>query len=125
MCQIPKHIIKYYFSISALIFSALLHAQYTHQFEHIELPIEKQDLGANSILEDSKGLIWFGLSEGLVVYDGYNGKIVLRVLDEDEISEFGRVEALIEDKSGKIWVGTNSGVYVYDPVTGNSKPLKP
>ena len=98
-------------------------AQNSYQFEHINLPIEKQDTQALCLLEDSRGFIWIGFNGGLSYYDGYKGKSVLLVLADGTKQEFSRVQSLVEDRDHNIWVGTNNGVYIYNPATGVSNHL--
>ena len=41
-------------------------------FEHISSEDGLSQVTVNSILQDSKGFMWFGTSDGLNKYDGYN-----------------------------------------------------
>ena len=91
-------------------------AQGNYKFEHIELPTELLDQKARCILEDSKGFMWFGFDNGLVIFDGYKGKKIRLVLENRSARNFPSVAALVEDANGKIWVGTPAGVYIYNPV---------
>jgi signal transduction histidine kinase/ligand-binding sensor domain-containing protein/DNA-binding response OmpR family regulator len=110
-----------YLSIILLYFYALnLSAQGNYKFEHIELPTEQIDQKARCILEDSKGFIWFGFDNGLVIYDGYKGKKISLVLETRNARNFPSVAALVEDTNGKIWIGTQNGVYIYNPIKETS-----
>lgn len=118
------HSIKFHFIYLFILFllfsSPKICAQTIHKFEHINLPSEVLDRKTNTILEGSKGFMWFGFENGLVIYDGYKGKIVNAVLEDGNIQSFGPVNDLIEDANGKIWVGTQRGVYIYDPIKETS-----
>lgn len=65
-----------------------------------------------SVLEDSKGRIWVGTVDGLVMYrqDGTS-----KLFQEQNSSlPDNYVIALSEDKRGRVWIGTAEGVAVYD-----------
>ncbi len=110
----------YLFAIFSCFFTTSVNAQGNHKFEHIALPSEVEDSKANCILEDATGFIWFGFDFGLVVYDGYKGKVVNSVVENNTSQGFGSVTSLIEDLNGKIWVGTSNGVFIYNPVKETS-----
>lgn len=101
-----------------------LSAQRNNKFEHIELPTEYLNRKARCILEDSKGFIWFGFDNGLLIYDGYKGKKISLVLENGKVNNFSTITSLVEDASGKIWVGTLTGVYIYNPINETSVYLK-
>lgn len=78
-------------------------------FKHIT---EKQNLSSNtvlSILQDSRGFMWFATSVGLCRYDGYRIKVYLTD-PSDSISLSGNFtySNLIEDIHGNLWIGTLS-----------------
>jgi ligand-binding sensor domain-containing protein/signal transduction histidine kinase len=67
-----------------------------------------------SIVQDKQGFIWFGTSEGLNRYDGYDF-VIYRHDEKDSTSIISdNVHALIEDKAGEIWIGTGGGLCKYD-----------
>ena len=72
-----------------------INAQGSHRFEHIDLPSEFSGIKAHKILEDSKGVIWIGFNNGLVVYDGYKGTKVDCVFEDETRSDFGAVVSLV------------------------------
>ena len=69
------------------------------------------------ILQDRKGLLWFGTQEGLNRYDGYRFT-VHRARDRDGFLRDHDITALIEDAQGNLWVGTSRGLYRHDLDTG-------
>lgn len=118
-----NYILILFFTVFTLFYATSISAQKNHEFEHINLPTEVVDSKANCILEDSNGFIWFGFNNGLVVYDGYKGKIVSCVLKDGSSQGFGAVNSLVEDINGKIWVGTPNSVFIYNPIKETSVSL--
>ena len=64
-----------------------------------------------SVLEDSKGNLWFG-TIGAGVYR-YDGKKFTNITTKDGLAH-DRVGCFYEDKAGNIWMGTEGGISVYD-----------
>ncbi|MBJ2173597.1 response regulator [Aureibaculum sp. A20] len=69
--------------------------------------------GVTSILEDSKGYLWFGTYDGLNKYDGYHLDTYKNTLDNDILTS-NRIRALSEDKNGNIWIGTDEGITIFN-----------
>ena len=57
----------HFLTILSFFYAASLNAQGNYKFEHIELPSGITDSKANCILEDSKGFIYLGFDNGLVI----------------------------------------------------------
>lgn len=64
-----------------------------------------------SLLEDSKGNLWFG-SIGAGVYR-YDGKTFTNYTTKEGLAG-NRVGCFYEDKQGNIWIGTDTGISWYD-----------
>ena len=73
-----------------------------------------------AILKDRKGFMWYGTSDGLWRYDGYQ-HIVYKYNPKDTNSlSSSFVTCLIEDKKGNLWAGTLSGgLNRFDPITNS------
>ncbi len=70
-----------------------------------------------AVLQDSRGLMWFGTENGLNRYDGYRTTIYKHdPLDSHSLSH-NRVMALFEDSEGILWVGTLGGLHTFDRLT--------
>ncbi len=66
---------------------------------------------AFSILEDAKGVLWFG-TIGAGVYK-YHCETFQNITKEDGFGS-NEVECMMQDDKGNIWFGTGDGVTVYD-----------
>lgn len=64
-----------------------------------------------SVLEDSKGNLWFG-SIGSGVYR-YDGKYFQNFTTDDGLIN-NEIVCIYEDKAGKIWLGANGGLSIYN-----------
>jgi diguanylate cyclase (GGDEF)-like protein len=69
------------------------------------------------ILQDRKGLFWFGTQEGLNRYDGYRFT-VHHARERDGFLRDHEITSLIDDADGNLWVGTSRGLYRHDLDTG-------
>lgn len=70
------------------------------------------------ILQDHRGLMWFGTWDGLNLFDGYSFTVYRhQPFDPTTLSD-SRIRSLAEDQSGIIWIGTMTGLNRFDPETG-------
>lgn len=112
---------KYLFTLSLVLWLVEpLNAQ-EFLFKHYTI---EDGLSQNTvwcILQDHQGFLWFGTSDGLNRFDGYNFKVFKT--KESDPSSIGNsyIWSLMEDDDHTIWVGTDKGVYLYDPDTERFK----
>lgn len=67
--------------------------------------------------QDSKGFIWIGSDDGLMIFDGYSFKVFKHdATDTNSISN-NTVFAIVEDGGGRIWIGTHNGLNRLDRTT--------
>src|SRR6185295_14318682 len=87
---------------------------------------DAEGLSANavySMLEDSRGKLWFGTFGGGV--DKYDGESFTHFTHGQGVSN-NLVRSILEDKDGNLWFGTNDGLNKYaaaDIQRGNKKFL--
>ena len=70
------------------------------------------------LYEDKKGFIWFGTSNGLFRFDGYETKIYKSNLNTPDLLTDNNVSTLVEDQDDNLWIGTNKGLNRLDKRTG-------
>lgn len=69
-----------------------------------------------ALLQDSRGFIWIGTTDGLYRYDGYQFKVFKRVKNDTNAIAGNYINRLAEDKDGNIWIGfRRDGVSCYSP----------
>ena len=62
-----------------------------------------------SILQDSRGFMWFGTQDGLNRFDGYEFVVYKHEGDDPTSLSDNFVLSLREDRWGDLWIGTNGG----------------
>lgn len=73
----------------------------------------------SSILQDSKGYMWFGTRNGLNRYDGYSFTVYKAVPTDAQSLSDNWITAICEDTFSNLWAGTiNKGLNKYDRETG-------
>ena len=67
-----------------------------------------------SILQDSRGVMWFGTRKGLDRYDGYAISTYRHTRSDSASLPDNYVEFLLEGRDSVLWVGTRKGVSSFD-----------
>jgi ligand-binding sensor domain-containing protein len=88
------------------------------KFENIKLEGK-----INTILEDSKNILWIGTRYGLVQYNLENGQQKKYIFDINDIQNSSNdVLAICESEiQDEFWIGTDNGLYLYNFETGQFK----
>ncbi|MDR3309031.1 MAG: response regulator, partial [Tannerella sp.] len=102
--------------VLALGHAGMAYSEYFN-FRHYEVENGLPSNTVRSIIQDSRGFIWFGTENGLSRFDGYTCKNFVPV--PDDTSSLGNcyVYALCEDSEQKLWIGADVGIYIYNPET--------
>jgi len=108
-------------SEKTILFLCLLHLLYFHSFgqksnicfEQYTISDGLSDNSTTAILQDSRGFIWIGTSQGLCRYDGRNFRKYTS-LGENGLTDL-KIHTLAEDQDGNIWIGTQFGLNRFNP----------
>ena len=89
------------------------------QFQHLTI---KQGLSQNtvySIVQDKRGILYFGTQDGLNLYNGYGFQVIRHHADSHAHPSDNNILCMVRDHSGMIWIGTEGGgLNSFDPETG-------
>ncbi len=90
----------------------------TYRFERLSLKDGLSQSTVLSILQDSRGFIWFGTQDGLNRYDGYDFQVYRYNRENPGSISHNVIFCMEEDRNGNIWIGTfNRGLNRYDRAT--------
>lgn len=76
-----------------------------------------------TVLQDSKGYIWFGTKDGLNRFDGKNMKIYRNKKDDPNSIGHNFIHCIKEDSNKRLLIGTRNGVYLYNREKDNFKHI--
>ena len=71
-------------------------------------------LSISSIVQDSRGFLWFGTQAGLVMYDGHGYITHTAVPFADNVISSNLIQTMMMDKNDVLWIGTYAGLDRYD-----------
>ena len=83
----------------------------TLRFKHFTTASGLPNNHTSDIIQDKKGFIWFGTSEGLSRFDGHR---IRTYNDKTSNLEGKRVLRIYQENEGAIWVATNRGLSRFD-----------
>ena len=88
---------------------------------------QEQGLSNNQIhcvLQDKKGWMWIGTSQGVCRFDGYRFTVFKNDPDDSTSLKGNLVRTIYEDRKGQLWIGTeNGGLNKFDREKENFKHL--
>ena len=85
------------------------------RFDKIDIENGLSHNKVNTVLQDSRGFMWFGTNDGLNRYDGYQ-IVEYKHNPEDTTSiSFSFVRHIFEDSKNRLWIATDAGgLNLYD-----------
>jgi signal transduction histidine kinase/ligand-binding sensor domain-containing protein/DNA-binding response OmpR family regulator len=90
------------------------------EFERLSIEDGLSQSSVFSIIQDLKGFMWFGTTDGLNRYDGYQFKSYRFHPRSPHSLSNNRIFCLYEDSYGILWIGTGGGgMNRYDPENDN------
>lgn len=104
------------------VLSCNVYAQ-EYYFKHFKVEDGLSHNTVLSILQDSKGFMWFGTKNGLNRFDGYNFK-VFQNDPESPNSLLGNYIDCLHEFQKEIWVGTDNGLFKYNDEHENFSIVK-
>lgn len=87
-----------------------------YSFKHLEVEDGLSQNSVISMLQDTKGFMWFGTKDGLNRFDGYNFKIFQHI-PGDSTSIGSNFIRCIHEYGPYVWVGTDTGLFRYNEET--------
>ena len=77
----------------------------------------------SAIIQDSKGFMWFAMTDGLNLFDGHTFKIFRHI--PSDLTSLGNnsVTSIYENENNEPWVGTYRGIYLDNPITEKFRPF--
>lgn len=76
-----------------------------------------------SIIQDSRGFIWFATKDGLNKYDGYRFTVYRHDPADANSLPDNFIGELMEDSRGLVWVVTPGKLSIFDPMTERFYPI--
>ena len=105
-------------SILGALSNADLAAQsQTMRFHHLQIEDGLSQTTIRSVLQDSRGFMWFGTQDGLNRYDGNSIRIFRPDPHFVEGLSNADIYTLLEDRDGYLWIGTAFGLNRFDRTT--------
>ena len=96
--------------LSTLILSLNTHAQMNDiTFQRISLEQGLSQSIVTSIVQDSRGFMWFGTEDGLNIYDGFGFEVIRNDPNDPNSLSYNQITTIYEDRSGEFWIGTFNG----------------
>lgn len=106
-----RNLFSFFIAVLCLFFFEKIVAQDINSqflFHHYQEEDGLLNQNINCLLQDSRGFIWVGTTDGLFRFDGYKFT-AYRYNSRDTNSISGnQINSIAEDSKGRIWIGTNT-----------------
>jgi len=110
---------RWNFRILVLLVGILLFREVpnSHAFEvvnNLNFDFYSQEHGLSNnqihcVLQDKKGWMWFGTSQGVCRFDGFRFTVFKNDPEDPASLKGNLVRAIFEDRKGQLWIGTENG----------------
>ncbi len=87
------------------------------RFNNLTLKDGLSQSTVNKIIQDNKGYMWFGTSDGLNKYNGHEFVIFRELVNDKKSINSSFISALIEYDNDNILVGTSKGISKINVIT--------
>jgi PAS domain S-box-containing protein len=104
-------------SLLMVILAFNLLSQDPVRFERISVEQGLQQNIVMSVLQDYKGFLWIGTSDGLNRYDGYGFKLYKHDPNNHGSLPNNKIHYIYQDKSNNLWFASDGGLSKYDRLT--------
>ena len=95
------------------------------KFQHLQTDAGLSQSNVISILQDSRGFMWFGTRDGLNKYDGYNFTVYRNNSNNKFSISNNYICDIIESSNGDLWIATwGGGLNRFDREKGIFTPFK-
>jgi ligand-binding sensor domain-containing protein/class 3 adenylate cyclase/HD superfamily phosphodiesterase len=84
------------------------------KFRHLTIKDGLSQSDVISIIQDSKGLMWFGTQDGLNAFNGFNFEVFSHDLSDSNSISNNYIRDIHQDKNNLIWLATENGLNVFD-----------
>src|ERR1035437_439215 len=106
----PTKQLRYLLLFCMQVFSCVLFAQKKDiKFEYLGIQAGLSHSDVYCVLQDSRGFMWFGTSNGLNKYDGYQFTVYKNTPSDQYSLNNNSILKIIEDSQGIIWLATWGG----------------
>jgi ligand-binding sensor domain-containing protein/signal transduction histidine kinase/DNA-binding response OmpR family regulator len=83
-------------------------------FRHLTISDGLSQSSVIAIVQDKKGLMWFGTRDGLNRYDGREFTVFRNDKSDSSTISSNNLTSIIVDSNGDLWIGTFNGLNKYD-----------
>ena len=105
---------SYMICLFAGLFNLLLANSEQYIFKHLTTEQGLSQSEVRAIVKDKYGFMWFGTTDGLNCYDGYEFKVYKNENSDIFSLKNNSIKKLYTDRFGRLWVGTIQGLCLFD-----------
>ncbi|MFT4924827.1 MAG: signal transduction histidine kinase/ligand-binding sensor domain-containing protein [Phenylobacterium sp.] len=87
------------------------------RFDRLSIKDGLSQSGVLSIVQDSKGFLWFATQDGLNRYDGFTFKVFRHYPQNPGSISNNHINTLYKDSKDQLWIGTRGGLNRFDTNT--------